>query len=69
MATTYAACAGRLAPGGDWQRIVFSGGLAQNLPLLRELIAERLSAEYRVCSTPEDALQGLLALACSMQNA
>jgi sugar (pentulose or hexulose) kinase len=63
MAATYAACARRLAPQGDWQRLVFSGGLAQNLAALREAVARRFGTEYRVCATPEDTLQGLLALA------
>jgi hypothetical protein len=63
MAATYLECALRLAPARDWQRLVFSGGLAQNLPVLRELVVQRFGDAYRVCSTPEDTLQGLLALA------
>jgi sugar (pentulose or hexulose) kinase len=63
MAATYAACAARLAPTADWERLVFSGGLAQSIAILREIIARRLNAGYRVCATPEDTLQGLLALA------
>jgi sugar (pentulose or hexulose) kinase len=71
MATTYIECAQRLAPTRDWRRLVFSGGLAQNLPILRQLIAQRFGDPYRVCATPEDTLQGLLALAlvCSGQAA
>jgi sugar (pentulose or hexulose) kinase len=71
MAATYLACAQRLAPARDWRRLVFSGGLAQNLPILRELIVERFGVAYRVCATPEDTLQGLLTLAlvCSGQAA
>jgi hypothetical protein len=60
MADTYATCARRLAPDGDWQQLVFSGGLAQNLTALRESIVRRFSARHRVCITPEDTLQGLL---------
>jgi sugar (pentulose or hexulose) kinase len=71
MAATYLECAQRLAPACDWRRLVFSGGLAQNLPILRELIVQRFGDAYRVCATPEDTLQGLLALAlvCSGQVA
>jgi len=69
MAATYAACARRLAPEGDWQQLVFSGGLAQNLVALRASIVRRFGARHRVCITPEDTLQGMLALAlvCSGQ--
>lgn len=63
MAATYATCARRLAPQSDWARLVFSGGLAQNLVALRASIIRQFGASYRVCSTPEDTLQGLLALA------
>jgi sugar (pentulose or hexulose) kinase len=63
MAATYAMCARRLAPEGDWARLVFSGGLAQNQATLREIVVGRFGARYRVCSTTEDTLQGLLALA------
>src|SRR5262249_17044334 len=63
MAATYAICARRLAPEADWTRLVFSGGLAQNLAALRETIVRQFGARYRVCATPEDTLQGLLALA------
>ncbi len=71
MAATYATCARRLAPEGDWQQLVFSGGLAQNLVALRTSIVRRFGARHRVCVTPEDTLQGLLALAlvCSGQAA
>jgi sugar (pentulose or hexulose) kinase len=64
MAATYALCARRIAPEAScWKRLVFSGGLAQNLPALRESVIQQFGAPYRVCSTTEDALQGLLALA------
>jgi sugar (pentulose or hexulose) kinase len=63
MAATYAGCARRLAPAGGWERLVFSGGLAQSLPALRDTVARRFGAPYRVCETPEDTLQGLLQLA------
>jgi sugar (pentulose or hexulose) kinase len=63
MAATYATCARRLAPADDWQQMVFSGGLAQNLVALRESIVRQFGAHHRVCVTVEDTLQGLLALA------
>jgi sugar (pentulose or hexulose) kinase len=63
MAATYATCARRLAPEGDWQQLVFSGGLAQNLAALRASIVRQFGARHRICVTPEDTLQGLLALA------
>ncbi|MEO7910274.1 MAG: FGGY family carbohydrate kinase [Roseiflexaceae bacterium] len=63
MATTYATCARRLAPTDDWQQLVFSGGLAQNIVALREVIVRQFGARHRICSTPEDTLQGLLTLA------
>ncbi|HEU5097506.1 MAG TPA: FGGY family carbohydrate kinase [Roseiflexaceae bacterium] len=63
MAATYALCAHRLSPEAEWSRLVFSGGLAQNLPALRESVVGQFGAPYRVCATTEDTLQGLLALA------
>lgn len=62
MADNYATCAGRLAPRKDWQRIVFSGGLALKHDLLRRMIVERLGGPHRSCPTDEDTLLGLLLL-------
>lgn len=62
MAEAYALCAARLDPAGGWERLVFSGGLAQNLPDLRDTIARRFGAPYRLCDTSEDTLLGLLRL-------
>jgi sugar (pentulose or hexulose) kinase len=69
MAANYGQCAHRLAPTGDWTQVVFSGGLAQQLPALRASIMRQFSGPARLCQTPEDTLQGLLAvaLACSGQ--
>jgi sugar (pentulose or hexulose) kinase len=47
---------------GTWDRIVFSGGLAQKLPLLRQFILEQLPGESRLCSSAEDTLLGLLVI-------
>jgi hypothetical protein len=63
MADNYAACARRLAPGGGWRRVVFSGGLAQRFSRLRREILGRLGGpDSRLCSSTEDTLLGLLAL-------
>jgi sugar (pentulose or hexulose) kinase len=62
MAENYARAAGRLDPAGEWQRLVFSGGLAQKSPVLRELIQHRLALPARLCASEEDTLLGLLAL-------
>ena len=62
MALNYRTCALRLSPTQAWERIVFSGGLAQNLEVLRQLIAEQFKCAHRLCATTEDALFGLLAL-------
>lgn len=63
MAENYLACARRLSPERAWERIVFSGGLAQKMESLRQVIAEKFGAPYRVCSVSEDTLFGLLLLA------
>jgi sugar (pentulose or hexulose) kinase len=63
MADNYYACARRLSPEKEWQNLVFSGGLAQKIPILRELILEKFQAPYRLCPVAEDTLSGLLTLA------
>jgi len=63
MADNYYASALRLSPDKEWHALVFSGGLAQKLDLLRALICEKFGAPYRVCPSAEDTLLGLLALA------
>jgi sugar (pentulose or hexulose) kinase len=63
MAENYYASALRLSSSQSWRRLVFSGGLTQKLELLRCLIVEKFQREYRLCSTPDDTLQGLLVLA------
>ncbi len=62
MAANYATCAARLSSEKNWDRIVFSGGLAQKLPLLRQFILEKLPSESRLCSSAEDTLLGLLVI-------
>jgi len=62
MAENYQACALRLSPNQDWERVVFSGGLAQKLERLREMIAAKFDGPYRLCASTEDTLIGLTAL-------
>lgn len=62
MADNYERCAVRLSPERSWSSVVFSGGLAQKLPLLRDFIVERLALPFRMCPSSEDALFGLLVL-------
>jgi sugar (pentulose or hexulose) kinase len=68
MAGNYLQAALRLSPDRDWQDIVFSGGLAQRFPLLRQLICDRLQKPYRLCAVGEDSLLGLLALALNVSG-
>lgn len=63
MADNYRTATARLTSDPNWQRIVFSGGIAQKLPLLRTLILERLPGPARLCDATEDTLNGLLQLA------
>ncbi|MEO2019576.1 MAG: FGGY family carbohydrate kinase [Fuerstiella sp.] len=62
MADYYEQLAGKLAPAKDWSRLVFSGGIAQQSLLLRELVANRLQSEYRTATSSEDALCGMMVL-------
>jgi xylulokinase len=62
MAENYERSAVRLSPERNWSRLVFSGGLANNLPLLRDFIVARLGGAFRMCQSSEDALFGLLVL-------
>jgi sugar (pentulose or hexulose) kinase len=62
MADNYARCAHRICPAGNWQRLVFSGGVTLKTPLLRRLICERLGQEHRLAPSEEDTLLGLLVL-------
>jgi sugar (pentulose or hexulose) kinase len=63
MADNYERCALRIAPARDWTRLVFSGGVALKMPLLRRLIVERLGPAQRLAASEEDTLLGLLVLA------
>lgn len=64
MAANYANCANILSPGREWNQVVFSGGLSQGFARLRKEILGKLgNPPYRLCSTEEDTLAGLLVLA------
>lgn len=63
MADNYHACALRLSPDQAWDRVVFSGGLAQKLERLREMILARFACPHRLYEGSEDTLIALLAQA------
>jgi sugar (pentulose or hexulose) kinase len=64
MAANYARCADLLSPNRDWDGIAFSGGLATRFPRLRRGILSALGdPPYRISTSEEDTLRGLLALA------
>ncbi len=63
MANNYYICALRLSPEQAWNSLVFSGGLAQKIGLLRRLISEKFQKPHRMSPHPEDTLFGLLVLA------
>lgn len=56
-------CASRLSAEPPWQTLVFSGGLAQKMDLLRQMIVGQFQCRHRLCPSTEDTLIGLLALA------
>jgi len=62
MADNYVRAANLVAPSG-WDRLVYSGGLAQKSGLLRHEIERRLGSSNRVAPQAEDTLAGLLHLA------
>jgi sugar (pentulose or hexulose) kinase len=63
MAQNYYDCALRIWPDRSWKNIVFSGGLARKLKLLRKIIEQRFQTSSRLCPLEEDTLLGLMALA------
>lgn len=62
MADNYAQCAARISPEKKWTHLVFSGGVALRIALLRQLICERLGQAHRLAASEEDTLLGLLVL-------
>jgi sugar (pentulose or hexulose) kinase len=63
MAQNYYDCALRIWPDRSWKNIVFSGGLARKLKLLRQIIEQKFQASSRLCPLEEDTLLGLMVLA------
>jgi sugar (pentulose or hexulose) kinase len=63
MAENYYECALRLWPDRSWKNIVFSGGLARKLKLLRKTIEQKFQTSSRLCPVEEDTLLGLMVLA------
>ncbi len=68
MAQNYADCAHRIAPTGDWSRIVFSGGVALKNELLRQLVCARLGQKHRLAPCNEDTLFGMLVLSLAFSG-
>jgi sugar (pentulose or hexulose) kinase len=68
MADNYLASALRISPQSrnsadrEWDRLVFSGGLAQKIPVLRQIICDEFQVDFRMSPTSEETLLGLLAL-------
>jgi sugar (pentulose or hexulose) kinase len=63
MADSFYDCAVRLSPEKSWKNLLFSGGLACKLEVLRRVIQQRFAANYRITPSKEDTLFGLLILA------
>lgn len=62
MAANYRTAAQRLAAALPWRGLVFSGGLAQKIDVLRTLVEQQFQLPYRLSPSSEDTLLGLLAL-------
>lgn len=62
MAKYYHQFALKVVPDGNFDRVVFSGGIAQRSEFLRTLILEKLHKPHRLTSDAEDALLGLMVL-------
>jgi sugar (pentulose or hexulose) kinase len=69
MAGNYAACGRRLQPERPVERLVFSGGVARRLDLLRHLTAAAFDLPSRLSPHAEDTLLGLLVLALAWSGA
>ncbi len=63
MADRFYACATRLWPEKAWKKVVFSGGLAAKLEVLRDAVQDKFRTGCRVTPVAEDTLLGLLILA------
>ncbi len=60
MAANYWMLAQRISPERRWARLVFSGGLVLQMPVLRELILRRFACDYRTAEGGEDSLMGIM---------
>ena len=63
MADSFYDCVLRLCPEKSWKGLLFSGGLACKLEVLRQVVQQRFAAPYRITPFEEDTLFGLLILA------
>ncbi len=63
MADNFYDSAVSLWPEKSWKNLLFSGGLACKLEILRQIIQQRFAATYRMPPFEEDTLFGLLMLA------
>jgi sugar (pentulose or hexulose) kinase len=63
IAQNYYDCALRIWPDRSWKNIVFSGGLARKLKLLRKIIEQKFQTSSRLCPLAEDTLLGMMVLA------
>ena len=63
MAEDYFDCALRLWPERSWKSLVFSGGLASKLEVLRQTIQKRFATDCRSTPFAGDTPFGLLVLA------
>lgn len=68
MARNHAHCARRLDFEKRFERIVFSGGVARKLPLVRELTAAALDLPHRLAPHAEETMYGLLVLARAFRS-
>jgi xylulokinase len=68
MARNCETCARRLDPDRTAERVVFSGGVARRLEVLRELTATALGLPWRLSPHPEDTLFGLMVLAAAFSH-
>jgi sugar (pentulose or hexulose) kinase len=63
MADSFYDCAARLDAEKSWKNLLFSGGIACKLEILRQVIQQRFACSYRATPLEEDTLFGLLILA------
>jgi xylulokinase len=68
MARNYAMCSSRLDTNRGAARMVFSGGVARRIPMIRELTATALGLPYRLSPHEEDTLFGLMVLALAFSG-